>query len=165
MQYDKLLKAFGEKLGGVELRPDDNGCVVLDADGMPLTIMNLDEVRQVALTGEVGEPPPAEKLERLYRALLIANHNLGGTRGATLSINPETGKVSLCRLISLELTDADSLFAEVENFVNVLGTWRTLVSDFRGAELEQEGGLKMKADDANSSLSRMGGIMSGFLRV
>lgn len=138
MQYEELLKAFGTKLGCIDLKPDEASCVALEVDGMPLTIMGLDELRQVALTGEIGEPPPAEKMERLYRTLLIANHNFAGTHGATISINPETGKISLCRLVSLELTDADAFFTDVERFVNTLETWRKLVSDFRGAVLEPE---------------------------
>lgn len=158
MQYDELLKAFSAKLGGMELKPDDSACVVLDVDGMPLTIMGLDELRHVALTGVIGEPPPAEKMERLYRALLIANHNFAGTNGATISINPETGKVSLCRLISLELTDADAFFADVEQFVNTLETWRKLVNDFRGAELEPEVGSEVTEQGLDRGLA-------GFMQV
>lgn len=139
MTYDELLKAFGEKLGGgVKLTPDASGAVVLDVDEMQVTILGLEEVGQVVLSGVVGEPPPEEKMERLYRAILEANHNFSGTFGATLSINPEDGNVSLCRSLPLAVTDGDSFFAAAENFINTLETWRRLVSDFRAAADEPD---------------------------
>jgi len=137
MTYGELLAAFGEKLGGgVELTPDDAGAVVLDVDEMQLTILGLEDVGQVVLTGVVGEPPPEDRIENLYRAILEANHNFGGTFGATLSINPDDGNVSLCKALPLALADGDSFFADVEHFINVLETWKKLVEDFRGAEME-----------------------------
>jgi len=139
MTYDELLKTFGEKLGGsVELTPDESGAVVLDIDEMQLTILGLEDVGQVVLTGVIGEPPPEDRMEKLYRAMLEANHNFAGTFGATLSINPDDGKVSLCKAIPLAIADGDTFFADVEHFVNVLETWCKLVADFRGATDESE---------------------------
>jgi len=162
MNYDELMKSLGERMGGVRLLPDDEGCVALDVDGMPLTIMGLDELRQVALTGEIGEPPPADRMERLYHALLVANHNLVGTRGATISINPETGRLSLCRLFPLDSIDVDAFSAGVEQFVNTLETWRRIVDDFHGAEIKPEGGGKV--DDAGADFE-FGGGLAGLMKV
>lgn len=133
MSYEELIKAFAEKLGGaVDLSPDADGTVMLDVDGLELTIMGMEEIGQVALIGIIGVPPPEEKMERLYRAMLEANHNFAGTSGATLSINPDTGKVSLCKILPLALADGDGFFKEIERFVNTLETWHKLVEDFRG---------------------------------
>lgn len=132
MNNQELLKGFGEKLGGkVELKPDDAGAVMLDVDGMTLTIFGLEEIGQVVLSGVIGEPPPEDRMEMLYRAMLVANHNFTGTFGATLSINPDDGKVSLCKALPLALADAEGFFAEVEHFVDTLETWCKLVADFR----------------------------------
>jgi len=175
MRFDELLKAFGEKLGGnMELTPDESGAVALDIDGMPLTILGLEEVGRVALVGVIGEPPPEEKMERLYRAMLEANHNFAGTAGATLSINPDTGKVSLCRMLPLELMDGEKFFSETEHFVNTLEMWRKLVEDFRGADLSAprgEGASGMvaagadTADAAEPAGSFGMGDAGGFMRV
>jgi len=82
MSYEELIKAFAEKLGGaVDLSPDADGTVMLDVDGLELTIMGMEEIGQVALIGIIGVPPPEEKMERLYRAMLEANHNFAGTSG------------------------------------------------------------------------------------
>jgi len=160
MTYEELLKGFGEKLGGgVDLKPDTAGAVGLDIDGMPLTILGLEEIGQVVLSGVIGEPPPADRMERLYKAMLEANHNFTGTFGATLSINPDDGKVSLCKALPLALTDGDSFFAEVEHFVNTLETWSKLVADFRGAELG-EGAADAPADEVTPP-----GGFGGFMQV
>jgi len=163
MTYDDLLKDFGEKLGGgVDLTPDDAGAVGLDIDGMALTIIGLEEVGQVVLSGVIGEPPPADRMERLYKAMLEANHNFAGTAGATMSINPGDGKVSLCKALPLALTDGESFFPEVERFVNTLETWRKIIEDFRGAELETSAEAK---GDVPEAVSEMTGGFGGFMQV
>jgi len=163
MTYDELLKAFGAKMGeGVELKPDDAGTVALDVDGMAVTILGLEELGLVVLSGVVGEPPPADRMERLYKAMLVANHNFAGTFGATLSINPDDGKVSLCKALPLALADGDSFFTDVERFINTLETWVKLVADFRGADL---GGDAAGAPaDAAMPPGGFGG-MGGFMQV
>jgi len=163
MEYRELIDQFAEKLGGdVEITPDEDGTVMLEVDGMPLTIMGMEEVGQAALVGVVGEPPPADKMERLYKAILEANHNFAGTGGATFSINPDTGDVSLCRLIPLALADADGFFTETERFVNTLETWRKIVEDFRGAEVETSVEAK---NDVPEAASEMANGIGGFMQV
>jgi len=160
MEYQELLDSFAKKLGGeVEIKPDASGAVMLDVDGMPLSIMGMEELGLVALIGVIGEPPPEDRMERLYAALLEANHNFAGTAGATLSINPETRNISLCKTMPLALADADGFFNDVERFVNTLENWRKLVSDYRGAEIESKTASAPQADEALP----LGG--SGFMQV
>lgn len=161
MTYDELLKAFSEKLGGgVDLTPDESGAVVLDVDEMQVSIMGLEEVGQVVLTGVVGEPPPEDHLERLYKSILEANHNFVGTFGATLSIDPENGNVGLCKSIPLSLADGDSFFTDVEHFINVLETWRRLVEDFRAI-------ADAPSDTPSGDTPSAGGLdgLGGFMQV
>jgi len=133
MEFNELLKGLEAKLGGtVELTPDESGTVMLEIDEMPVSIMSLDELGLVVLLGIVGELPPEEKIERLYRALLEANHHFAGTAGATLSVNPETNAVELCRPLEIQALDGERLFAELGRFVNTLEIWRKLVAEFRG---------------------------------
>jgi len=161
MSYDELLKAFGEKMGGsVDMTPDDAGAVALDVDGMALTILGLEEIGQVVLTGVIGEPPPEDRMERLYKAMLMANHNFAGTFGATLSVNPDDGKVSLCKTLPLALSDGESFFAEVEHFANTLETWIKLVADFRGAEIgDGAAGAPSNEAPGGGGFGDMGGFM------
>jgi len=162
MEYRELVKAFAEKLGeGASVSPDADGMVMLDVGGVPLMIMGIEEAGQVALYGIVAEPPPEERVERLYRMLLEANYDYSRTFGATLSINPESGNVSLRKILPLALADADGFFSEVARFVNAIEKWRGVVRDFRGAMIG--------ADDASEANSEGGASPSfgnsGFMQV
>jgi len=133
MEFNELMKGLAAELGGaVELTPDESGTVMLEIDEMPVSILELNELGLVVLLGIVGDLPPEEKIERLYRALLEANHHFSGTAGATLSVNPETNAVELCRPLERAVLDGERLFGELERFVNTLEVWRKLVTDFRG---------------------------------
>jgi len=134
MSYTELLQGLSARLGGeIDFTPDDAGAVTLSVDDMSLTILGLEEVGQVVLSGIVGEPPPEDRLVGLYKALLEANHNFACTAGATLALDPQTGKVSLCKVLPLALLDGESFFQEIERFINVLETWCELVRNYRDA--------------------------------
>lgn len=68
-----------------------------------------------------------------------AFHLFGGTAGATISLDPDNGRIVLCRLLPLATLDADRLYAEVERFVNTVATWAKVVADYRGAAAEVPG--------------------------
>jgi len=162
MEVNELVKGLGEKLDGLELAFDENGLVALEIDTMPVTLMNLDEAGSLAFYGVVGLPPPEDDLSDLYHALLEANHSYAGTAGATLSINAETGDVELCKALPLVALDPDSLFAELERFVNTLEVWRKIVADYRaGAEAKESGGTK--PDEAPQAAAPFGEM--GFMQV
>lgn len=103
-----------------------------EADDLAVTVNYIVEIDALVLVGDVGEPPP-ERLEGLYKAILSANHLFAGTGGATLALDGDSGRVTLCRTLPLALLDADSLYADVERFVNTAETWRKIVVDYRGA--------------------------------
>lgn len=165
MEYKELLADFGAKVGGgMDLVPDASGMVNLSVDDMSFSILGLEEVGQVVLSGEVGEVPPVEHQERLYRALLIANSNLAGTNGATLALDPDGGQVRLCRLLPLALLDVESFSSEVENFLNTLEFWHRIVTDFRG-EVQNEGATSSEtAADLEKDFPSLGGL-NGFVQV
>jgi len=163
MEFNELLKDLGAKLGGTfELTPDESGTVMLEIDEMPVSILELNELGLVVLLGVVGELPPEEKIERLYRALLEANHHFAGTAGATLSVNPETNAVELCRPLVRAVLDGERLFNELERFVNTLEVWRKLVTEFRGTV---EGAPKASAEAAVGTEEPSDLPPAGMLRV
>ena len=136
MESSELIKSFGEHLG-VELALDTDGACAIDVDGLAVTINDLTEINSIALTGDLGEPPP-ENLEALYKALLEANHLFNGTAGATLSLDASTGHFALCRVMPCMTLDVDTFVSEVEHFVNVLETWTKIIVNFREASPQGE---------------------------
>lgn len=166
MVYIELVRAFAKKLGdGVKLEPDESGAVMLDVDGMSLTIMGLEDVGLVVLSGVIGVPPPEERKERLYEAVLKANYNFSGTAGATMSINPDTDELTLCKALPLNLVDGETFFAETESFLNVLESWRKIVSNFRG-HVDEPSLTDGKEAAVPVGLDGLGGgFGSGFMQV
>ncbi len=131
MEATEIIKSFGEKIGiGLEL--DADGSCAFEADELLISISNLHELDAIALVGDLGEPPP-ERLDDLYKIMMEANHLFGGTGGATLSLNPETGHFALCRVLQCKALDGDSFFAEAERFVSTLEVWTKIVGSFRAA--------------------------------
>ncbi len=137
MTFNELIAGLGAKLG-LELTVENDVCT-LGIDDMVVAVQVQNEVGQVIMSAEIGEPPP-QGLEQLLSAMLNANYFFLETGGATISRNPETGNFFLCRYDGLETLDVESLMAKLEKFVNVLETWRDLVANYRPVQNEVPGG-------------------------
>ena len=153
MDSVEIIKAFGEKVG-VGFEPGADGSCAFEADGLLVTISDLREIDSIALVGDLGEPPP-ERLDALYKTLLEANHLFSGTGGATISCDPKTGRLALCRVLPCGMLDGDSFYAEAERFVSTLENWAKIIRDFRAAP---PGG-------DSPPVSMPGGHDSGFIAV
>jgi hypothetical protein len=129
MEGSEIIKLFCEKTG-IGFEPDADGSLAFEADGLRVTISELHELDAIALVGDLGEPPP-ERLETLYKIMLEANHLFGGTAGATLSLDHETGRFVLCRVLQCKAIDDDLFYAEAERFVSSLEAWAKVIGDFR----------------------------------
>ena len=152
MDYQKLLTELGEQLGGtLDLTPDATGTVSLAVDSLRVNILGLEEIGQVVLSGDLGEPPP-QGLERLYQAMLEAQHLFQGTGGATFSRNPEDGHLALCHAFAGDLLDGAGLAQKLEHFVNTLETWSKQIADYRADESEVR-------DEVESGMPLGGGLM------
>ena len=140
MLYRELVRGLAEKAGiAGEVEIDDEERCLLSFDGMDVVIQGMDAAHAVAFVAPVGEPPP-ERPERLYRMLLEANHAFGGTGGATLSVNPDGGYVYLCRQLDVRTLGVDEFAKALEQFLNALEAWRTLVRDYRARPVDAEPG-------------------------
>ncbi len=139
----------------INIEYDGGDVLSFEADGLGVAISILPELDALVLTGDIGEPPP-ERLEGLYKTLLGANHLFGGTAGATISLDPDGGRIAICRQMPLAMLDGDKLYAEVERFVNTAETWSRVVADYRSALSEAD----EAADDEPQSFSG-----SGFMQV
>ena len=151
METSELIEALGRKMG-VALTFKD-GATAFEADGMTVAVNDLPELGAVALTGDIGAPPP-ERLESLYRTVLEAQHLFRGTNGATISLDPGTGHFALNRAIPLATADAESFAVEVERFINTQETFAKIVRDFRAA-----GAAAPAAADPDGILT------TGFIRI
>ncbi len=137
MDASEIIGTLGAKLG-IELEFDDENVCSLEADGMIVTIHNLREIDTIAITGDLGEPPPWN-LENLYRSMLEANYLFKDTSGATISFNPETGRFALCRALPCTALDGESFFAAVERFVSTLEIWARIIRDYRSSAPKDDG--------------------------
>ena len=153
MDSKELIADIAKRIG---LEYDGGDTFSFEADGLVVAISSLPELDAVVLTGDVGEPPP-ERLEGLYKTLLGANHLFGGTAGATISLDPDTGRIALCRALPLMTLDGEKFYAEVERFVNTAETWAKVVADYRGAAAE--------APDEGAAEERPAFGAGGFMQV
>ena len=154
METSAIIRSFCEKVG-IGYEPDADGTCSFDADGLLVTISDLRERNVVALVGDLGEPPP-ERLEDLYKTMLEANHLFCGTGGATISLDAETGRFALCRILPSVALDVNSFYAEAERFVSTLETWSKIISEYRGTGNGERGTGGGERDDFP---------LSGFMQV
>ena len=154
MDAKELIADIAKRIG---LEYDGGDTFSFEADGLVVAISSLPELDAVVLMGDVGEPPP-ERLEGLYKTLLGANHFFGGTAGATISLDPDTGRIALCRSLPLATLDGEKFYAEVERFVNTAETWSKVVANYRDATAEAPDERAAEEDPA-----RLGA--EGFMQV
>lgn len=147
MEYRTLISQLAAQLGIADLTFDEENVVRLQADDMTLALMEIPEKNALLMWSEVATPPP-EKLEQLYRLLLEASFMGRATQGATFSL--DKGAVYLHRIDPLVNLDATSLSEIVEDFLNLVEKWRSVIETFRAddsaAETEPEEDLSTNLD-------------------
>ena len=131
METTELIKDLGERLG-VPLELDADGVCAFEADGLAISLHDLPELSAITVLGDLGTPPP-ERLEGLYAAMLEANHLFRDTGGATLSRDPETGHLVLCRAIPRAMLSPDGFYDAIERFVSTAQVWTNIIRDYRDA--------------------------------
>ena len=136
MEVHELMKGLAGRLG-IEL--DAGDVCSFEADGMVVSMGFPQEADFLVMSCDLGEPPP-ERLEGLYKALLGANYMFGGTMGATIALNPDDGRITLCRAMPTAALDVDQLCRQLEHFLNTAETWRKIVSDYRESDETAAGG-------------------------
>jgi hypothetical protein len=60
------------------------------------------------------------------------------TGGATFSINPDTGNLTLCKALVTAILDDREFFQEAESFINALHSWAGVISNY-SSEIASEG--------------------------
>ena len=158
MEYNELIQSFAASLGvqGVEI---DGGATAFEIDGMKVNIFNDAEAGTVMVYGEIGQPP-SEDDRSFGPAMLKANHLFGGTGGATLCQNPETGEYAIFQAFPLSGMDATSLAEQVSRIVDKTEHWRNILNAFQVAERE-----KGEAAAEEVLLDAIHGGRGGFIQV
>ena len=158
MEYNELIEKFAASLGldGVEI---EGGAAAFDIDGMRVNVFNDAEAGTVMVYGEIGRPP-SEDDRSFGPAMLKANHLFGGTGGATLCQNPETGEYAIFQAFPLSGMDAASLAEQVSRIVDKTEHWRNILNAFQVAERE-----KGEAAAEEVLLDAIHGGRGGFIQV
>jgi len=158
MEFNELVESFATSLGveGVEI---EGGAAAFEIDGMKVNIFNDAEAGTVMVYGEIGQP--ASDDDRSFGpAMLKANHLFGGTGGATLCQNPETGEYAIFQAFPLSGLNAESLAEQVARIVDKTEHWRNILNAFQTAERE-----KGAAAAEEVLLDAIHGGTGGFMRV
>ena len=158
MEFNELVESFAASLGveGVEI---EGGAAAFEIDGMKVDVFHDAEADTVMVYGEIGQPP-SEDDRSFGPAMLKANHLFGGTGGATLCQNPETGEYAIFQAFPLAGLSADSLAEQVARIVDKTEHWRNILKAFQTAERE-----KGTAAAEEVLLDAIHGGTSGFMRV
>jgi len=135
MEFNELIQAFAASLGleGVEI---EGGAAAFEIDGMKVNIFNDAEADTVMVYGEIGQPP-SEDDRSFGPAMLKANHLFGGTGGATLCQDPETGAYAIFQAFPISGLNAESLAEHVARLVDKTEHWRNILNAFQVAEREK----------------------------
>ncbi len=135
MQFQELIEEFAASLGLGALEIE-GGASAVEIDGMRVNIFHNDVADTVIIYGEIGQPPSDD--DRTFgSAMLKANHLFGGTGGATLCQDAETGEYAIFQAFPLAGLDAGSLAAQVARIVDKTEHWRNILNAFQTAEREK----------------------------
>ena len=122
MKIEELIEKFSAAVG-IENLPAVEGVWKFSADGNVFGVTGDETGGTVWLFGEVPCVNP-ERKDALLKAAMEANYFHRGTGGATFSLNPETGALTLVASEKLDALGEEAFFAFVEKFVNALATWK-----------------------------------------
>lgn len=151
MTYEELIEETGAEIGIEGFSPDADGVCVLTSEIGEIVIMECkDSARELVLLNAAVCDVPPEANAALLEALK-ANSGFRDTKGATLSVDPETKRFELLQYAALEDLDPDKLVAIIEDFATTLVSVRERLE---GASLDQAPG------DAAASLG-----LGEFMRV
>lgn len=130
MGFARLIQDFARAANVDRIYPDEEGCYHLEIDGMAVGLSEIAEKDELFMWAEVGALPP-EGSERLCHTLLTADFMGRATQGAILSVDPDSETVFLHRIDSVKALDFKHFMSKLEQFVNVLETWRKTLDEYR----------------------------------
>ena len=135
MTYEALIEETGAEIGIEGFTPDADGVCILASDIGEIVIMNSRDAAHdmVLLNAAVCDVPP--DAGAAVREALNANSGFKDTKGATLSIDPDTNRFELSQYARLESLDPDKFVAMIEGFATALVSVRERLD---GASLDRD---------------------------
>ena len=142
MTFTDITAALAKELG-TQIETDGDVCAIqagaTDGDSVTVILHGLDACGAVLFVADLGEPPP-EGRDRLMRVLLEANDLFRNTAGATLSLDPDRGRVRLQRPFPADALAQGGVGIAFAAFADTAAAWQKLVADFRAAPPEKPAG-------------------------
>ena len=142
MTFSDIIAALSKELG-TQIETDGDVCAIqagaTDGDSVTVILHGLDACGVVLFAADLGEPPP-EGRDRLMRVLLEANDLFRNTAGATLSLDPDRGRVRLQRAFPADALAQGGVGIAFAAFADTAAAWQKLVADFRAAPPEKPAG-------------------------
>lgn len=135
-----LLKEFSlqEELEPMQL-DEDNYCLLVSADEHVVHIRFDDEQGTFIVFGSIGTLSEDEEVSRReMRELLTANLMWQDTKGATITLAPETDTVLLQQMWLPEQATVEKLSAFLQSFVVLMGFWEQTFSSLGDEVMENE---------------------------
>ena len=135
-----LLKEFSlqEELEPMQL-DEDNYCLLVSADEHVVHIRFDDEQGTFIVLGSIGTLSEDEEVSRReMRELLTANLMWQATKGATITLAPETDTVLLQQMWLPEQATVEKFSAFLQSFVILMGFWEQTFSSLVDEVMENE---------------------------
>ncbi|WP_294558813.1 type III secretion system chaperone [uncultured Mailhella sp.] len=135
-----LLKEFSlqEELEPMQL-DEDNYCLLVSADEHVVHIRFDDEQGTFIVLGSIGTLSEDEEVSRReMRELLTANLMWQDTKGATITLAPETDTVLLQQMWLPEQATVEKFSAFLQSFVILMGFWEQIFSSLGDEVMENE---------------------------
>ena len=135
-----LLKEFSlqEELEPMQL-DEDNYCLLVSADEHGVHIRFDDEQGTFIVLGSIGTLSEDEEVSRReMRELLTANLMWQDTKGATITLAPETDTVLLQQMWLPEQATVEKFSAFLQSFVILMGFWEQTFSSLGDEVMENE---------------------------
>ena len=117
-----LVAEFGAAIGIPDLDIDEDDRCNLMFDEVAVSFELDGNGESLFVYSLLGRVPEIEA-DTFHAALLHANHLLEGTRGSTLSVDPNNNDIVLVRVERLDTLRLPMLESIVEDFVNVAEQW------------------------------------------
>ena len=102
---------------------EDRVCCLFVPGELEVQIEWANQHRRVVMLSPLG-PLGADPDGAIARELLSANFLFQGTRGETLSFDPDSGSVFLCLMLDLDAVGIDRALEAFAEFVDTAGHWR-----------------------------------------
>ena len=123
--FDDLMAGVGDILGIEGYEPDAEGVCILESEEAEIRIIHCPEADEMLLLMATVMPAPPDG-GRTLLAALDANHRFKGTRGATVSLDPESGELVLSHYLPVDVLTPRSFVAMLEAFSSALVSIRAL---------------------------------------